>query len=118
MSTEAAEQPNPKVARYWRHKTSKKEVKVAPWWEILDPIVALSAEESMTSGLSDVKRQIKMGLGVECLVQVGWLIENEHNMFLGVGLAAQEQFEDITNERRKRLQRASVKKTEEAGKEA
>jgi len=89
--------PNPKIASWWRHKETKKEFKVVPWWMIPDPVVELSAEETKTSGLSEDKRMAQFG----ALVQVGWLIENEHNVFIGIGLKAEEHFEDITNEKTK-----------------
>jgi len=85
-------QPNPKIATQWKHKVSGKIVKVAPWYEIPDPIVGTEAHESEQAFGKDMKdRKVKFGV----LVQIGWLIENGQNCFLGVGLNAAKHFDKV-----------------------
>ena len=83
--------PNPKIKLKWKHKKKGNIVKVVPWMEIPDPVVELKAEESIKAGLSDVERKIKFGT----LIQVGWMIENANGVFIGVGLSASEEFEEV-----------------------
>lgn len=74
-----------KYPRLWRHRTNKKKMRVMPWWEIPDPIL-----DSET---------IKAGTGVDAkigvLVQIGYLLENEHGMWFGVGPKAADFFMDM-----------------------
>jgi len=86
------DQPNPKVCVKWKHKENGNVVKVAPWYEIPEPIIELAADEVIKARLSNDERKIKFG----CLVQVGWLLESAQGVFIGVGLKAQEAFEVVT----------------------
>ena len=81
--------------RKWRHKETKKELRVMPWWEIPESILS---EKEAPNVAPD--RMYKIG----ALVQVGWLLENEHGVWLGVGPKAADSFEDmgmIQNEKTK-----------------
>lgn len=71
--------------RIWEHKETKKRVRVLPWWECLDPL----ADEKLADLCEG--RMFKIG----ALVQIGWLLENEHGMWLGVGPKAAESFNDL-----------------------
>lgn len=78
--------------QFWQHKESKKKVRALPWWEILPD------DEIMNS------RQVELGgpawkFGM--LVQVGWLLENEHGVWLGVGPKAIEAFNIVGPEKKK-----------------
>ena len=75
--------------RYWKHKTDGRVIRATPWWEIPleDTVLDLTGEEAKSAKLGDTR--LKIGF----LVQVGWLLENEHGMWLGVGMKAQEMFE-------------------------
>ena len=52
-----------------------------PWWEIPQDILDETIENYRTR------------FGV--LVQVGWLLENEHGVFFGMRLDTKELFEDL-----------------------
>ncbi len=84
-NTSANEKKQNSKSRTWRHKESKKIVEVLPWWEVLEPI---ADQDFLPMG----KTNYKFGM----LVQVGWLLRNEHGVWLGVGSSAAEHFEDIT----------------------
>jgi len=88
------EQPNPKIAEMWRHKKTGKILKVVPWYEIPDPVLELSGNDAKKAFDLDLPRRVKFGT----LVQVGWLIENEHNIFIGVGIEAAKEFEPYEEE--------------------
>lgn len=77
--------------KVWLHKEKGDFCFATPWWEIpeANEVVALKADEAVTAGLGE--NRIKFGV----LVQVGWLIQNQNDMWLGVGMKAQEAFEDL-----------------------
>lgn len=67
----------------WRHKKTKREIRVLPWWEMLKSDIVLDGSEK--------KRRYKIG----ALIQIGWLLENEHGVFFGVGPKAEKEFESL-----------------------
>lgn len=73
--------------RLWEHKNTKKQVRALPWWECLEPLLT----EKDAPNLEEARRKFKIG----SLVQIGWLIENEHGMWLGVGPKAAKVFKDL-----------------------
>ena len=82
--------------RKWVHKESKATIKATPWWEIPEemfseedfgPMAVCGESIFWTPG------QQKMRIGA--LTQVGWLLMNESEVWLGVGMAAQEAFDDV-----------------------
>lgn len=85
--------------RVWKNKTSGKEFKVTPWWEVPpgdDQIAVIEMEVDYGDGK---KRKVPTKLGV--LYQVGWLLENEHGVWFGMSLDASEHFEDLGPYRKK-----------------
>lgn len=72
--------------RIWQHKETKKTFRAMPWWEIPEPL-DLGIEDVVLPG-----RSTKFGV----LVQIGWLLENEHSVWFGVNSSAAEWFDDIT----------------------
>jgi hypothetical protein len=87
-------QPNPKVVVKWKHKEKGNIVRVAPWYEIVEPVLELSGNEAVKAKLAERPRGVKFG----ALVQVGWLLEQEHGIFIGVHLDVADQFELYTEE--------------------
>lgn len=59
-----------------------------PWWEHA-PNTEITDKDIK---IPEMNREWKWGM----LVQVGWLIENEHGVFLGVGPTAKESFNVIS----------------------
>lgn len=81
--------------QYWQHKKTKKKFRVMPWWECLDDQTLLSEKDlppDMTDG-----RKYKIG----ALIQVGWLLENEHGVWLGVGPDAAKEFKVVKPRKKK-----------------
>lgn len=74
--------------RLWQHKKTKKQVRALPWWECLDPTMD---ESLLPLPAIEAKRKWKIG----SLIQIGWLLENEHGMWLGVGPKAEKAFKDL-----------------------
>lgn len=77
--------------RLWKNKTNGKKVRVMPWWEtVKDGEVEQS--DDMGQMLSVIAgRKCKFGI----LSQVGYLIENEYGIWIGLGPKAADQFEDL-----------------------
>jgi hypothetical protein len=69
----------------WQNKKSKQKFRVMPWWEIFKTDEVLS---SLSTDIG-VKSAWKFGM----LTQVGWLLENEHGVWFGLGPSAIESFE-------------------------
>ena len=87
------------MIKRWQHKETKKIVRATPWWEIPEDFVE---ELKIIDAIRDKKdewkdRQFKIG----ALVQVGWLLENEHGVWLGVGPKAKESFDELPEEEKK-----------------
>lgn len=76
-----------KYPRMWQHKENKKKIKVMPWWECVDPILS---DEDTGVGVAE-GRKFKIG----SIVQIGWLLENEHGVWLGVGPETSKYFNDM-----------------------
>ena len=72
----------------YKHKETGKVVTVSPWWEISDPILTEADIQNV-----EENRMIKIG----ALVQVGWLLSNDNDVYFGVGMAAIDYFEEIEN---------------------
>lgn len=70
----------------WQHKKTRKRFRVLPWWECLEPILT---DADLPKELAD--RKVKIG----SLVQIGWLLENEHGICIGTHPKAIEQFKVI-----------------------
>ena len=79
---------NPLNVRKWQNKKSKKFVKCVPWMECVEPILSDKDGLGKILGLGD--RKFKIG----ALIQVGFLLENEHNVWFGVNMSAEKQFKD------------------------
>lgn len=87
MSTPREELKKPEWPKAYRHKKTKKKVRVTPWWECIDPIIS-----DKEAGMEFAEgRKFKIG----AIVQVGWLLENEHGVWLGVGPKALEHFQEV-----------------------
>jgi hypothetical protein len=80
----------------WKHKETGKIVRATPWWEIPEDFVEeLGIAEAIADKKDEWKdRKYKIG----ALVQVGWLLENEHGVWFGVGPKAKEAFDEVRNE--------------------
>lgn len=84
-----------KDVKVWMHKTTFDLAIVTPWWEILpeDEIIAdktkILGDDKFKDSWPD--RKFKIG----ALTQVGWLMENQHGAWFGIGPSAQESFEDL-----------------------
>jgi hypothetical protein len=80
-----------KYPRRWKNKESGKELRVMPWWEQVKNGEAVETDE-LGQMLTEVAGQpCKMGV----IVQVGYLLENEHGVWFGVGPSAAKSFEDL-----------------------
>lgn len=77
--------------RRWKNKTSGQVVRVMPWWEAIQDGKIEQVNE-LGEMLSEVGgRPAKFGT----IVQIGYLIENEHGIWFGLGPQAKDQFEDL-----------------------
>ena len=73
--------------KIWQHKKTKKKVRVMPWWETVEG----SAIRDKDIGVAEPGIPWKFGM----LVQVGWLLENENNVWFGVGPTAKDSFKEV-----------------------
>ena len=82
-----------KYPRLWKNKTNGKKVRVMPWWETVKEDGKETEEvDELGQFVSEVAgRPCKFGV----LVQVGFLLENEHGLWFGVGPTGEKQFEDL-----------------------
>lgn len=80
-----------KYPRLWKNKTSGAKVRVMPWWETIKDGEVEEVDElgEMLSVVAD--RPCKFGT----LVQIGYLIENQHGVWFGMGPNAIDSFEDL-----------------------
>jgi hypothetical protein len=80
-----------KYPRIWRNKESGSSVRVMPWWETVKDgeIEEVNELGEMITEVSG--RPAKFGV----LVQIGYLIENDHGIWLGVNRSAAEAFDDM-----------------------
>lgn len=77
----------------WKHKENGKTYNVMPWFEIPDDFVAeLKLQDTIKEKSDNWKdRQFKIG----ALIQVGWLLENEHGVWIGFGPTAKDSFDVV-----------------------
>ena len=77
--------------RLWEHKDKKHRMRVMPWWETIKDGEVEKVDE-LGHLLAEVAgRPCKFGV----LVQVGFLLENEHGVWIGVGPKAAGEFNDL-----------------------
>jgi predicted NAD/FAD-binding protein len=76
--------------RLWVHKENKKRMRVMPWWETVKEGEVEQVDELGHLIAEVAGRTCKFGV----LVQVGFLLENEHGVWIGVGPGAVEHFDD------------------------
>lgn len=69
-----------------------------PWWECIEPIMSDEDENGSISIGTELTEGRKFKIG--SLVQVGWLLENEHRVWFGVMIPAQESFRVISRKRK------------------
>lgn len=77
--------------RKWKHKKNGKVMRVMPWWETVKDGEIEEAGELGNLLMEVAGRPCKMGV----LVQVGYLLENEHGVWIGVGPMAAKEFKDM-----------------------
>ena len=81
--------------RRWRHKETKIVYNVIPWWqaegELIDAASAKKALEDTEIEDDWPDRLYRVGV----LAQIGWLLENEKGIWVGLGPKAKEFFEDV-----------------------
>ncbi len=83
-----SQKPWPKT---WIHRETKKKVRVMPWWECLEPIVADNDDFKGIAVGKEIADGRKFRIGA--IVQIGWLIENEQGVWFGVSLDVEEIFD-------------------------
>lgn len=76
--------------KQWKHKESGKIYRVLPWWECHGTII--DKPESILKDTEDDWKDRQYRIGI--LAQVGWLLENDNNLWIGMGPTAREAFED------------------------
>lgn len=78
--------------RRWKNKTSGQTVRVMPWWE--------TVKDGEAEGVDELGKLVTEAAGRPCkfgvITQVGYLLENEHGIWLGIGPKGAEHFDDIT----------------------
>ncbi len=77
--------------RLWQHKKRKTKLRVMPWWETVKDGQIEKVDELGQMVAESAGRPCKFGV----LVQVGYLLENEHGIWLGVGIGAAKEFDDF-----------------------
>ena len=77
----------------WMHKTTCELALVNPQWEPIN----IKFDEKFYLDLDPYMKQIigtrKIAHGV--LVQVGWMLQNQNDLWFGLSLSASENFEDL-----------------------
>lgn len=79
--------------RWFKHKKAGYVVRATPWWE---PLTVMFDEKFYNELVPEMKLLVgdrKLAHGA--LVQVGWLIENEGGVWIGVNLTAEKSFDDL-----------------------
>lgn len=77
--------------RLWRNKTSGQELRVMPWWETIQNGEIERVDEMGKLVTEVAGRPCKFGI----ITQIGYLLENEHGVWFGVGPKAADSFEDL-----------------------
>lgn len=104
---------NLKFLTRWKHKENGKINRVVPWWDCFSDLIDNPNAQSLGIDDDDWKDR-KYAIGV--LVQVGWLLENDDGVWLGVGPTAKDHFDDIGMEEEKKEEpRAQEEKEEKEG---
>lgn len=84
-----------KYPRIWQNKKSKAKVRVMPWWETIKDGKIDEADE-LGNMISEIAgKPCKFGV----IVQIGFLLENKHGIWFGVGPKAQKEFKDLGEEK-------------------
>ena len=94
MAKKKPKESIPGWPKIWVNKRNPtKKFRVMPWWECLDPLMSDDGvNNSIPIGVSLTKgRKVKVGI----IVQVGWLLENEHGVWFGVGPKAEKEFREV-----------------------
>jgi len=81
-----------KYPQTWKHKENGKTHRVCPWWEMMP------GTEINDKDIGDPIPGTPWKFGM--LIQVGWLLENEHGVWFGVGPDAKEFFEVVEKEKK------------------
>ena len=78
--------------RLWENKINLAKFKVMPWWEAVKngEIEEVNELGEMISEVAE-GRVCKFGV----ITQIGYLIENDHGIWFGLGLKAHEAFNDL-----------------------
>lgn len=77
--------------RLWVHKKDpKRKMRVMPWWETVDDGKPAKVDELGQMVTDCMGRPCKFGI----IVQVGYLLENEHGVWFGMGPRVAEEFHD------------------------
>lgn len=83
--------------RIWQNRKSKAKVRVMPWWE--------TVKDGQIEQVDDMGRMVTKMSGRPCkfgvLVQIGYLIENQHGVWFGVGPGVEKGFKDLGEEKQK-----------------
>ena len=88
--------------RKWRHKDTGQIFNVIPWWQCEGELI--DAESAKKALKDDPEAQKEIGdwpdrlYRVGVLAQIGWLLENEHNIWVGLGPKAKNYFDDLGEE--------------------
>lgn len=62
-----------------------------PWWEIVNDGKVVEVDELGQAITQSANRPCKFGI----IYQVGYLIENQHGIWLGLGPQAEKEFKDL-----------------------
>jgi len=81
------------TVRRWKNKETGKEFNVLPWWECEGTLIDAKNAEQILKDEQDEWSDRLYAIG--CLVQVGWLMENDEGVWFGVGPQAKDHFEEI-----------------------
>jgi hypothetical protein len=76
--------------KIWKHKETGKEYRVKPWWECIPcniPVTDIVRDEN------DEWPDRMFAFGT--LIQIGWLLENEHDVWFGTNNTVKEYFDEI-----------------------
>ena len=78
------------MPKVWMNRNTGQICLATPWWEIMpgDEAIAMKMEV-----ICNNTSQARMKFGL--LTQIGWLIQNEHDLWAGFGLATEDLFEEI-----------------------
>lgn len=75
--------------KFWQHKKTKKLFRVMPWWETVPSSDVIGDKELP---IPEIGTPWKFGM----LVQIGYLLENDHGVWFGFNSKVRESFQEIT----------------------